>query len=312
METIIDFKSEVLPYADGHRGELSVKLGDIYKTGNIQFSIRVRSEMEDPNGRWIEESWGMNERFIENRFEDLLPLRGLHGCCFDGAPLKAVAEGSFLLRNGRIQEAKKLLRITDVETDLLLIPANDPKYFSYMLRRLGIIDRWADEARRLMTWIELNSETKHTDGEGKPLEEWDFGKSKSDYHAIDHLVETIREEEEAGEYTPDKIIARKNEAWFAAFDQKRKEIHEEYERRLRDAETERELKLSILESGILTDNFIIYSDKSVCFNWSFNYPLIPAEQIERFIEMIGSERFPEYKFRNDRMGDRKDFMDKIY
>ncbi len=311
METIIDFKSEVLPYADGHRGELTVKLGDFYKTGNIQFSIRVRSEAEDSTGRWFEESWGMNELFIENRFEDLLPLVGLHGCCVDGAPLRPVAEGSYLLRHGRLAEAKKLLRITNTEVELLLIPAYDPQYFSYMLRRLGIVERWADEARRLLQWMDFYTENKRRDDFGNPPELWDFGKSKSDYHNIDFILETIKADEEAGEYTPEKIIARKNERWMEAVDKERNEITAEYEHRLKTIEREREIRLSILEAGIISKNFIIYEhDKSVSFNWTYSLPLIPEEDIERFVEEIASERFQEFSFRNEKIGSRKDFMDK--
>lgn len=312
MESIIEFKSEVLQYADGHRGELSVKLGDIYKTGNVQFSIRVRSEVQDANGHWHEESWGKNERFVENRFEDLLPLLELHGCCFDGAPLRPVAEGSYLLRTGRRAEAIKLLRISDEEADQLLVPANDPQYFSYMLRKLGIIHRWSAQAKKLMLWMELNMENSLLDNEGRPLSEWNFDKSKSDYHNIDKVYETIRDDEAAGEYTEEKIIARKNEQWYALIDKERQNINTCYEREVKKAEIEREIKLSILEAGIVSQNFIIYSDKSVCFNWTYSHPLIPAGDVERFIETIGNERFPDYRFKNDNMGDRTGFMDKNY
>lgn len=295
MEKVIEFKSGVLPYALGsHRGELTVKLGDIYNTGNVQFSIRVRTEVKDCNDKWHEESWGFNGSFILEHFNELFQYLWLHGCSFDGAPKNPVCEGAYLLRHGRKREACKLLRISSDEVDSLMVPAHDLEYFSFMLRKVGAVDYWKESAEWLIRWLE-----EHT---GETVDR-DFGTSGSDIHAVDSKLEQIRQLEEEGYYDDDKIMARYDEQYMARIDSVRKDIYNRYEEQMRRLEVERDVSLSILEAGITSSNIIIYEhDKSVNFNWSYSYPLIPESDIERYVETIGRIRFPEMKFKNEHMG----------
>lgn len=296
--TIYEFKSEQLTYTeDGkRRSQLTVKLGDIYNNGNVQFSIRTYTEVQSSQGLWIPESWGINREFLENRFDDLLPFIGLHGCCFDGAPLNPVSEGSYLFRTGERDKAIALLRITEDEADRLLIPAKEPEYFSFMLRKLGIIDRWAAEASRLMDWLDFYlddvSVTKFFDE-----------KSKSDYHGIDSSLDIIKKQDAEGHFSEENIIARFQEKSQANVDKARKEVYGCYERSVKYAELERDLKLSLIDAGLPTSNFICYSfSNSATFNFSETSPLIPESEVERYIETVGSVRFPDIKFCNEKKG----------
>lgn len=296
--TIYEFKSDALTYTeDGkRRGELTVKLGDIYNNGNIVFSIRVRTEVQNAQGLWLPESWGINKEFLENRFDDLLPFVGLHGCCFDGAPLNAVTEGAYLFRTGERDKAIALLRITEDEADKLLVPSMESDYFSFMLRKLGIVDRWAAEASRLMDWLDFYMEDR---GITRFVDE----KSKSDIHAIDSKLEDIKYFDADGFYSEDKIVARYNEDRQKKIDKARASIYENFERDKKRIELERDINLSLIDFGLLSSNFICYSfERSATFNYSNMFPMIPDSEVERYIETVGSVRFPDVKFKNERKG----------
>lgn len=298
MERMIyEYLSGMLPFDDGkRRGELTVRLGDIYNNGNVQFSIRVRTEVQNAQGIWLNESWGLNRDFIEKKFEDLLPLVGLHGCCFDGAPLNPVTEGAYLFRIGKRSEAMKFLRITEEEADALLVPSLEPKYFSLMLRKLGVIDRWKAEAQKLMDWMDYYLES----GSIKR----DFGeKSMSDYHAIDAEIGDLQKLEESSFYTEENIIKRSDKARQEQIDKAIERIYRNFEEEVKWRELERDVKLSLIEAGILGDNFICYSfSKEVTFNYTSTSQLIPDEEIEQYIENIGIVRFPSVKFKNEHHG----------
>lgn len=296
--TIYEFKSEQLTYTeDGkRRSQLTVKLGDIYNNGNIQFSIRTYTEVQSSQGLWIPESWGINREFLENRFDDLLPFIGLHGCCFDGAPLNPVSEGSYLFRTGERDKAIALLRITEDEADRLLIPAKEQEYFSFMLRKLGIIDRWAAEASRLMDWLDFYLDDKS-------VTRFFDQKSKSDYHRIDSKLEDIKHLAANGYYSEGSVIARFNEDRQSKLDAARKRIYENYETEVKQKELERDISLSLIDFGLITSNFIIYSfERSATFNYSHLFPLVPESEVERYIETVGSVRFPDVKFKNEKKG----------
>lgn len=295
---IYEFKSDALTYTeDGkRRGELTVKLGDIYNNGNILFSIRVRTEVQNAQGLWLPESWGINKEFLENRFDDLLPLVGLHGCCFDGAPLNAVSKGAYLFRTGERDKAIALLRITEDEADQLLVPSMETDYFSFMLRKLGIIDRWAAQASRLMDWLDFYLE-------GESVARLFDEKSKSDIHGIDSKLEDIKHFYANGFYNEENIIARYNEERQKKQDNDRKEIYDSFERDKKQLELERDIKLSLIDFGLIASNFICYSfEKSATFNYSHLFPLIPECEVERYIETVGSVRFPDVKFKNEKKG----------
>ena len=295
MEKVIEFKSDVLPYALGsHRGELSVKLGDIYNTGNIQFSIRVRTEAKDCNDRWHEESWGFNGSFILEHFKDLFQYLWLHGNNFDGSPRYPVAEGAYLLRHNRKREACKLLRLDSEEVDMLMVPAHDPEYFSYMLHKIGRVDFWKESAEGLIKWLE-----EHT---GETIDR-DFGTSRSDIHTVEGKLDQMKQLEAEGYYDDENVMARFDEQYTAAIDNVRQEVNDQFVSQMRRLETERDVRLSILEAGITSSNIIIYEhDKSVNFNWSYSHPLIPESDIEKYVETIGRVRFPDMKFKNEHMG----------
>ena len=295
--TIYEYKSELLPFDDGkRRGELTVKLGDLYNNGNIQFSIRVRTEVQNGQGVWLPESWGMSREFIENKFEDLLPLVDLHGCCFDGAPLSPVSEGAYLFRCGKRSEAMKLLRITEDEADALLVPSMEPEYFSFMLRKLGIVERWGIHAQKLMDWIDFYSEGP---GIVRP-----FGQqSKSDYHGIDSKLKEIGEKDDCGFFSDENILKRYNKGLQEKIDTARERIYRYYENDVKWLEMKRDIELSLIDAGILGDNFICYShSKEVTFNYTSTCHAIPDEEVERYIETVGAVRFPEVKFKNEHQG----------
>lgn len=295
---IYEFKSEALTYTkDGkRRGELTVKLGDIYNNGNVQFSIRVRTEVQNTQGLWLTESYGINREFLENRFDDLLPLVGLHGCCFDGAPLNPVTEGAYLFRTGERDKAIALLRITPDEADKLLVPSMDADYFSFMLRKLGIVDRWAAQASRLMDWLDLYMGDKSV---ARFFDE----KSKSDYHSIEAKLEEIKHLYSNGFYSEENVITRYNDGRQETMDNARNRIYSDFESRVKNLELDRDISLSLIDFGLVTSNFICYSfDRSATFNYSHMFPLVPESVVERYIETVGSVRFPEVKFNNEKKG----------
>lgn len=292
--TIYEFSSEVLTFCEGkRRGQLTVKLGDIYNNGNIQFLIRVRTEIRNEQGLWLPESYGINKEFLENRFDDLIPLVGLHGCCFDGAPMNPVAEGAYLFRTGERDKAIALLRITEDEADQLLVPSMETDYFSFMLRKLGIVDRWAAQASRLMDWLDFYLEDKS-------ITRFFDKKSKSDYHRIDSNLEDIKHLAANGYYSEENVIARFNEDRQSKLDAARKRIYGNYETEVKQKELERDINLSLIDFGLITSNFIVYSfERSATFNYSNMFPLVPESEVERYIETVGSVRFPDMKFKNE-------------
>lgn len=78
----------------------------------------------------------------------------------------------------------------------------------------------------------------------------------------------VEERIKAGYYSAESIEKRREEAHKAKMSEKRAEICERYDKKIRQAEAEKKIMLCVFDYGLSTDNVIYYSHtNTLSFNW---------------------------------------------
>ena len=99
---------------------------------------------------------------------------------------------------------------------------------------------------------------------------------------------------ETGYYTPEAITARKEEARKNAIEKKRNEIISRCASAVRKAETERNVLLYIIDSGLSVDNVIYYDHTNkVVFNWLDYKDKISQGDFVDFLNNVDYSKLPE-------------------
>lgn len=263
---------------------VDVSLDDECKNKVCDFSITA---MIFQNGECVE--GGCIHDKIAKYFPELRIFIPLHLSSHEGTPMYPVENGIYWMRNGNNKKnAMELLRIDEAEYRQLCAIADDEKYFKYMLFKLGIVDRWKEQADAAIKKLEELTgeqwENPYT------LEEERFRLEPLSPEEI----EEIEQKEKELYYSPEKIEERKIEAKRASLKSEIDQVIGRYEKQVKKLTIEKDIELSVLEAGISVNNMIYYeSSNTIVFNWKEYEDKVSREEFERLLREIDYTKLPE-------------------
>lgn len=111
---------------------------------------------------------------------------------------------------------------------------------------------------------------------------------------IDEERLLVEERIKAGYYSAESIEKRREEAHKAKMSEKRAEICERYDKKIRQAEAEKKIMLCVFDYGLSTDNVIYYSHtNTLSFNWDSYGEKITQEEFDDFVNKVDRSQLPE-------------------
>lgn len=211
----------------------------------------------------------------------------LYYCNHYGAPMYPVENGTYHIKNSDKSVAIKYLRISDKEYLKLSEAVDDKMYFKYLLFNLGIVDRWKRESSELIAELEDLCGKKWVNPY-KPEEER-FTLTLTDEERL-----LIEERIKSGYYSAENIEKRREEVHKAKMMEKRAEICEQYDKIIRDVETDKKVILCVFDYGLSTDNVIYYNHtNTLSFNWRDYGEKIKQEEFDDFVNNVDRSQLPE-------------------
>lgn len=265
-----------------------IELGDKLNTGVCSFKAMGEIYEKAGNGRWKDYMGGCCHNNIVEHFPELSMYVKLHLCAHTGEPLFPIENGMYILECRPKKVAMNYLRINESEYDKLCViaVAKDKLYFKYLLYRLGIVERWKDEA----------------DSAIKELERLTGNHWVNPYTHQEHILAPISEEEayilrerlSDGYYNDSAIQERIESAHAAVIAEREKKIIANYESKIAALKGEMKVKLEVVHSGISSSNFIYYTHtNTIVFNWMSGSDRVTKEEYEHFVTTANYDNMPE-------------------
>lgn len=270
-----------------YRIDVKIQLTDECKNGVCHWSITADIYGKRQNGRFVWCSGGCCHNEISKHFPEFSKFVALHLSDCYGAPLYAVENGYYHMKNSSKETVIDYLRITETEYNLLC-QSEDKQYFKYLLYSMGIVNRWNEESKAAIKDLEALTGNEW-------VNPYEYDKERKHIEAFtDEEAAEFNERIESSYYTPEAIQARKKAESRRAYEVKRAEIISDYEKKVSRLEEEKTVKLYILDSGLSIDNVIYYADrKEVVFNWLEYRDKIGQEIFIDFLNNVDYSKLPE-------------------
>nr|DAG17238.1 MAG TPA: PROTEIN/RNA Complex translation initiation, 48S, small [Caudoviricetes sp.] len=270
-----------------YRIDVKIQLTDECKNGVYHWSITADIYGKRQNGRFVWCSGGCCHNEISKHFPEFSKFVALHLSDCYGAPLYAVENGYYHMKNSSKETVIDYLRITETEYNLLC-QSEDKQYFKYLLYSMGIVNRWNEESKAAIKDLEALTGNEW-------VNPYEYDKERKHIEAFtDEEAAEFNERIESSYYTPEAIQARKKAESRRAYEVKRAEIISDYEKKVSRLEEEKTVKLYILDSGLSIDNVIYYADrKEVVFNWLEYRDKIGQEIFIDFLNNVDYSKLPE-------------------
>lgn len=270
-----------------YRIDVKIQLTDECKNGVCHWSITADIYGKRQNGRFVWCSGGCCHNEISKHFPEFSKFVALHLSDCYGAPLYAVENGYYHMKNSSKETVIDYLRVTEEEYNVLH-NAYDENHFKYLLYSIGVVSRWNEEAKAAIKELEALTGNEW-------VNPYEYDKERKHIEAFtDEEAAEFNERIESGYYTPEAIQARKKAESRRAYEVKRAEIISDYEKKVSRLEEEKTVKLYILDSGLSIDNVIYYADrKEVVFNWLEYGDKISQEIFIDFLNNVDYSKLPE-------------------
>lgn len=270
-----------------YRIDVKIQLTDECKNGVCHWSITADIYGKRQNGRFVWCSGGCCHNEISKHFPEFSKFVALHLSDCYGAPLYAVENGYYHMKNSSKETVIDYLRVTEEEYNVLH-NAYDENYFKYLLYSIGVVSRWNEEAKAAIKELEALTGNEW-------VNPYEYDKERKHIEAFtDEEAAEFNERIESGYYTPEAIQARKKAESRRAYEVKRAEIISDYEKKVSRLEEGKTVKLYILDSGLSIDNVIYYADrKEVVFNWLEYEDKIGQEFFIDFLNNVDYSKLPE-------------------
>lgn len=265
----------------------TISLDDDCHNNMCDWSITADIRWKNKYGIYKEYMGGCCHDEIARHCPELARFILLYYCNHYGAPMYPVENGTYHIKNSDKSVAIKYLRISDKEYLKLSEAVDDKMYFKYLLFNLGIVDRWERESGELIAELEDLCGKKWVNPY-KPEEER-FTLTLTDEERL-----LIEERIKAGYYSAENIEKRREEAHKAKMMEKRTEICEQYDKVIREAETDKKIMLCVFDYGLSTDNVIYYNHtNTLSFNWRDYGEKITQEEFDDFVNNVDRSQLPE-------------------
>lgn len=270
-----------------YRIDVKIQLTDECKNGVCHWSITADIYGKRQNGRFVWCSGGCCHNEISKHFPEFSKFVALHLSDCYGAPLYAVENGYYHMKNSSKETVIDYLRVTEEEYNVLH-NAYDENRFKYLLYSIGVVSRWNEEAKAAIKELEALTGNEW-------VNPYEYDKERKHIEAFtDEEAAEFNERIESGYYTPEAIQARKKAESRRAYEVKRAEIISDYEKKVSRLEEGKTVKLYILDSGLSIDNVIYYADrKEVVFNWLEYEDKIGQEFFIDFLNNVDYSKLPE-------------------
>lgn len=261
MKTKTGIKYFTEKTVNGKLVRVFIRLDDECNNKHCDFAITCSIYEKTRGGRWENVGGGADHETILKYFPGFADFVALHLCDCHGAPMYAIANGLYILKDKGAAAAAEYLRLTPEEVAACLVP-NEPEYTLYALERAGILDRWEREAAAAIKHLEdLTGDTfenPYSPGEERrgaaPLSGDERAK-----------IETLCA---SGYYTPEAIQARESARLETERQKARAAIVERFDREIAKAERQKAVYLAVFDILGTTDNVIYYDHtNTLSFNW---------------------------------------------
>lgn len=269
------------------RIDVKIQFADECKNGVCSWSITADIYGKSQNGRFVWCSGGCCHDEISKHFPEFSKFVALHLSDCYGAPLYAVENGYYHMKNSSKETVIDYLRVTEEEYNVLR-DASDEAYFKYLLYSMGIVNRWNEEAKEAVKELEALTGNEW-------VNPYEYDKERKHIEAFtDEEAAEMNKRIDSGYYTPEAMKERKEKAAQKAYEKKRAEIIAECERKVSKLEEEKTVKLYILDSGLPVDNVIYYEHKKeVVFNWLEYKDKISQDVFIDFLNNVDYSKLPK-------------------
>lgn len=208
-----------------YRIDVKIQLTDECKNGVCHWSITADIYGKRQNGRFVWCSGGCCHNEISKHFPEFSKFVALHLSDCYGAPLYAVENGYYHMKNSSKETVIDYLRITETEYNLLC-QSGDKQHFKYLLYAMGIVNRWNEESKAAIKDLEALTGNEW-------VNPYEYDKERKHIEAFtDEEAAEFNERIESGYYTPEAIQARKKAESRRAYEVKRAEIISDYEKKV--------------------------------------------------------------------------------
>ena len=231
-------EKQIVKRREGKKYVITCKLADECRNGVEHFSITYDMYEKGRNGHWYERGGGCGSDLYKI-FEDLDIICKLHLSLFNGVPFYAVENGKYHIEHGDMDKAKRLLRVTDEELEVLRY-INNSIDFKCALIDMGVAKRWKEEADECIKWLSGSDEPFISKGGDK----YDFKVSSVE-------MESYLNKKKNGVYSKEKYEREREDNLTnmvnVAFEQDSETYKANYKRHMEDAKREKALRLKMVE-----------------------------------------------------------------
>ena len=265
---------------DGRQFDIVIRLSDDCHNGQEDFSITgTIYEAGKPKIERYMISGGAIGDHIAKEFPDLAIFDRLHLCDFKGAPMFTAGNGFYHVKRMDTVEFCEYFRCTPDERDQLCT-AENKEHFAMLLYLSEIPKRWqqeADEATKIL--------------EQMTGEKWVNSSIKSNFIVpTPEQVVDFETKQKAGYFSDEQRAQRAEAKRQEYYKQERENVEAECKGKIEQAETERDVKIAVLDAGLSLKNFIFYSHKNTgVFNWRNYEDKITREQFDAFVAGVNIE-----------------------
>lgn len=182
--------------------------------------------------------------------------------------------------------AMRYAMLNEDEYKVLSFVADEKEYFKYLLFDLGIMDRMKREADAAIKKLEeLTGDTW--------VNPYSPEKERHTIVLTPEEKKLVEDRIEAGYYTEPAIEERRLERIRAKREKEKKEAIDDFERKLKELEYDRDIRLALIDFDIF-ENVIYYKGSNkISFNWSKSWDQIPEEKYKEFVENVDRSKLPE-------------------
>lgn len=216
----------------------------------------------------------------------------LHLCNNYGYHTYVIENTIYFFKCKQYDSIKSYLRLKNEELEQILLVVDDVKALQWKLKDLGVIDRWYQEALEAIEYLDELTGSRWINPYSNSEERFVIKPLTDDENIL------ISKRMNEGYYSKQAVEKRRKKAFNDKIQKQKEEAYNKFEVETIDRKQRLDIKLSILEEGILIDNVIIYDHcKEVSFNLKSYGEKVERQDYDRYVSRMKSEcRFEDWKF----------------
>lgn len=192
--------------------------------------------------------------------------------------LNVMHNARYYFKRNKLDGVKSCLRLKDDELDEILLYMEDDLSLKFGLHKMGIIDRWYQEALEAIKHLGKLTGCRWINPYSKEEERFVIKPLSDEENRL------IEERFANGYYSKEQVEKRREKALNKKIDEQKKAAIEKFNKATNRWQEILNIKFSILNEGILLDNVIVYEySKEVTFNWKDYEVQVTREDFDRYV-----------------------------